>query len=246
LTFWCWYYHENNYDVTTVEVSVDGMEWIQLDNSCTGSHQSWTQKSYSLEPWVGKSVFIRFRAMTDDNTLREGFYVDDISPVPDFDSEVVISSNITDTFYTFVSKPDEKYWYNVRGYNAAYGWGSCYSSLKSIGVGVGVSEEKRENKAFFFSVFPNPFRDEVCINLGMDSFDNTRDRDVGCKMEDISINIYSVSGRSVKNFRISQFPISKVVWDGRDNMGRRLPAGVYYLKLKSKSRTLNKKLIMLD
>jgi len=241
LTFWCWYYLENNFDVATVEVSVDGMEWIQLDNTFTGSQQNWTQKSYSLEPWVGKSVFIRFRAMTDDMVLNEGIYIDDISPVPNFSSEVVVSSNITDTCYTFTSKPDDKYWYNVRGYNSAYGWGSGYSSLKGIGVGgASISEDGKEQKPFSLSISPNPFRDRVEIRYS-----------IGEGAKGIELKIYDVTGRLVKKLGEgktpnSQFSILNYSWDGRDSKGSKLPAGVYYLILKYGNRIQSKKLILID
>jgi len=236
LTFWCWYYLEDDYDVATVEVSVNGLEWFQLDNSYTGSQQTWTRKSYSLEPWVGKSVFIRFRSMTDPNTLREGIYVDDISPTPDFASEVTVSANITDTSYTISGKSDDTYWYKVRGYNAAYGWCS-FSTLEDIVVNLaGVSEDANRTKPLTLTVSPNPFRNNVEIKLQIP------------EKSLISASIYDLSGRAVRNFLISnfQFPISRITWDGKDTNGNLLPAGVYYLRLKTQGKELNKKLIKLN
>ncbi len=230
VTFWCWYYLETNYDVATVEVSVDGMEWLQLVNSYTGSQQSWQRKSYSLQSWVGKSIFIRFRAMTDDNTLREGFYVDDISPTPDFSNEVTISNSVTDTFYSFTNKPDGQYWYKVRGSNTAYGWGS-YSVLEDIIVHfVAVAEEKEKIQPFTFSLFPNPSRGKVTFKS---SFPEKKGK----------IKIYSVAGSLVKTLDIGNGSIN---WNRRDSRGMRLPAGIYYIRLQSGSKNLNKKLILLD
>jgi carboxypeptidase T len=231
VTFWCWYSLENNYDVAVVEVSTEGLEWFQLDNRYTGSQTSWQRKAYSLEPWVGKSIYIRFRAMTDDNTLQEGFYVDDIAPVPDFTGEVTISNSIADTFYSFTSKPDGQYWYRVRGTNTAYGWGA-YSMLEDIIVHyVAVAEDGQTSAPYRFNVYPNPFRDQVAIHL------ETPARQQG------AIAIYSVSGALVRNITTEGAPL---IWNGRDANGMRLPAGIYYIKATAGNKTFQKKIILLD
>ncbi|MBM3322348.1 T9SS type A sorting domain-containing protein, partial [candidate division WOR-3 bacterium] len=79
-------------------------------------------RAYSLAPWVGRSVFIRFRYMTDDNTVGTGVYIDDVWPVPAFSGRTTISSNITDTLYSFTGKAAGTYYYRVRGRNVAWGW----------------------------------------------------------------------------------------------------------------------------
>ncbi len=122
LRFWIWYNTENNYDVVTTEVSLEGKEWVQLHDRYTGSSGGWVRRAYSLAPWVGKSVFIRFRYMTDDNTLGTGVYIDDVWPVPSFSGRTAISSSITDTFYRFTDKSPGTYYYRVRGRNVAWGW----------------------------------------------------------------------------------------------------------------------------
>jgi len=122
LRYWIWFNTENNYDVVTTEVSLEGKEWFQLHDRYTGSSGGWLRKAYSLDPWAGKSVFIRFRYMTDDNTRGTGVYVDDVSPVPAFAGRTTISSTITDTLYAFVNKAPGRYFYRVRGHNADWAW----------------------------------------------------------------------------------------------------------------------------
>jgi carboxypeptidase T len=242
LTFWCWYDLEPDFDVATVEVSVNGLEWFQLDDRYTGNQTSWQQKTYSLASWVGTSVFIRFRAMTDDYQLDEGIYIDDISPVPDFSSDVVVSSSITDTFYAFTNKPDDEYWYRVRGNNAAYGWGN-YSPLSGIGVGVGVAlpKEKDELNRMSLSVSPNPFSSTTTITFhGAQAHTSTSTQ---------AIEIYDIGGRMVRKISLLPFSFSlgaKATWDGRDNDGKRLPSGMYFLTVRGGETSLNQKLILLD
>ncbi|MEO0077537.1 MAG: M14 family zinc carboxypeptidase [candidate division WOR-3 bacterium] len=122
LRYWIWYNTETNYDVVTTEVSLEGKEWVQLHDRFTGNSNGWVRRAYSLSPWVGKSVFIRFRYMTDDNTLGTGVYIDDVWPVPSFSGRTTISSNITDTMYSFTGKAAGTYFYRARGRNVAWGW----------------------------------------------------------------------------------------------------------------------------
>ena len=133
LTFWCWYNLEKNYDVAVAEVSYDMKEWVQLGARMTDTARSWRRKAYSLEPYAGKSLYIQFRVMTDDGTLRNGFYLDDVYPVPIFGNSRIISSAITDTFYNVTVPEAGQYWYRVKGSNLANGWGD-YSILKGVTV----------------------------------------------------------------------------------------------------------------
>ncbi|MCK4995961.1 MAG: immune inhibitor A [Thermoplasmatales archaeon] len=132
LDFWCWYNLEDDYDMTFVEISTNGRSYDFLD-SFTGSSGSWEQKQYSLDDYAGESVFIRFRYITDGNTLEEGFYVDDIYPVVDWNSIVTLSDSIATNYYDITGKGDGVYYYRVKGYNSDYEW--CdFSTLEDIEV----------------------------------------------------------------------------------------------------------------
>jgi hypothetical protein len=134
VTFWVWHNLENNYDVGMCEVSLEGKEWFQLHDRYTGNSSGWARKAYSLAPWLGKSVFIRFHACSDDGTNSGGMYVDDIYPVPAFATRTTISNTITDTLYSFTGKPDGHYYYRVRGHNTWWNWGD-QSWLSDVQVG---------------------------------------------------------------------------------------------------------------
>lgn len=132
LTFQCSYEIEDNYDMAFVEVSRDGRFYEVLD-TFTGSCSAWEKYTYSLKDYEGQSIFIRFRYSTDDQTLRNGFFVDDVYPVSDFRMITTLSDTITDDMYTISSRPDGLYYYRVRGFNDAYGWGD-YSMLTKATV----------------------------------------------------------------------------------------------------------------
>ena len=91
----------------------------------------------------------------------------------------------------------------------------------------GIFEEKgvdKRNLNATVSISPNPFSNNVTINLGM--------YDAGHMMYDTELNIYDMSGRLVKQFIIphSELPIPNYVWDGTDQEGKTVPAGIYFIK----------------
>lgn len=95
-----------------------------------------------------------------------------------------------------------------------------------------------ESRILDLKVYPNPFR---------------RNTEIRCKMQDDkiernqkpSLKIYDAGGRLVK--LLSQLTLngewSIAVWDGTDDFGHKLPAGIYFCQLKSGSEKEIKKII---
>ena len=221
LSFWCWYNLESNYDVAVVEVSTDLNEWLQLDERYSGSSGSWLSKKYSLEPWADQAIYIRFRAVTDDNTLREGFYVDDISPVPNFGTITTVSSSITDTFYTLTGVPEGIHYYRVKGHNSR-GWGR-YSNIEKTTVYVGINEGVAEERQFQLSV-TSDLRN-ILLSYMLPKSDNIR------------VSIYDVTGRRVKH-------ISLYASKGNHNLTiRNLKSGIWFVNVKAGEKRLTKKVV---
>jgi len=76
-SFWTRYALEQGYDYVYVEASINGADWIVLDQY-TGTQTSWINKSYSLDGYLGHPyVFLRFRLYTDIYSQADGIYVDD-------------------------------------------------------------------------------------------------------------------------------------------------------------------------
>lgn len=134
LSFWCWYNTENGYDYTFLEVSKDGRYFDVLDKY-TGSSGNWIFKEYNLDNYNNESIFIRLRYETDGNTLQEGFYLDDISPIPEFTSINTLSNSINENYYDITGKTNGEYYYRVKGYNSQQNWGD-FSTLKKVVVSI--------------------------------------------------------------------------------------------------------------
>jgi hypothetical protein len=132
LSFWCSYEIEEEWDYAFVEVSLDGRRYDLLDKF-TGSSEGWQYREYDLNRYVGESIFVRFRYTTDARTLEDGFYIDDIYPVARFDSINTLSTTIANNHYKVEGRADGTYYYRVRGYNSAKGWGD-FSTLEEIHI----------------------------------------------------------------------------------------------------------------
>ena len=218
------------------EVSLEGKEWFQLHDRFTGNSSGWVRKAYSLAPWLGKSVFIRLRAMSDDGSNSGGMYVDDIYPVPAFATRTTISNNITDTMYAFTAKPDGRYYYRVRGHNTAWNWGD-QSPLEDIVVtagGVETPATKNQRQATILTTSPNPFSDRTLVNYALG------------RTGGVKLSVYDASGKLVRELvRGAQNPSNySVAWDGRDMAGRKLANGIYVLRLEA-DRTVTQQILML-
>ncbi len=234
LTFWLWYDLETNYDVFVAEVSENGLEWTQLHDRYEGNSGGWHREAFSLEPWAGWSVYIRFRVMSDDNTLRTGAYVDDVHPVPSFTNKTVLSSNITDTLYQITGKDPDTYWYRVRGHNAAWAWNEQGPLEDIVVIGSGIaSSPSQKYETRIMELGPNPTSGGVVIRYSL------------AESGSVELTVYDAGGRRVRALACgrTEAGMHQLRWDGRDDSGRELAAGVYYCRL-SADRTVGRRLVL--
>ncbi len=78
LSAWAKYDIEPDYDYLYGEVSTDaGVTWAKVGTPIDGA-SDWTQISYDLSPYVGKSVQFRFRYATDGGLHFDGPFLDDL------------------------------------------------------------------------------------------------------------------------------------------------------------------------
>ncbi len=137
LTFWTWYDIEIDgdgfgWDYGYAEVSLDGRKFDILA-MYTGQSGGWVREAFSLEDYVGKSVFFRFRYTTDGAVLEEGFYVDDIYPIPFYNTITTLSTTETGASYQVSGQSTGTYHYRVRGSNSEWNW--CdYSTIEPVTV----------------------------------------------------------------------------------------------------------------
>ncbi|MEO0102040.1 MAG: T9SS type A sorting domain-containing protein, partial [candidate division WOR-3 bacterium] len=98
-----------------------------------------------------------------------------------------------------------------------------------LSVFIGIAENKKETPPKL-SCSPNPFSKSTRLSLSVPNNSS-------------SLVIYDASGKVVKRFN-SLTP--NLIWDGRDETGRPLPKGIYFLKLNAGKSFVTEKVILSD
>ena len=110
----------------------------------------------------------------------------------------------------------------------------------STGGGPMGGESQILRRFYLEKIYPNPFKEKVIIRYMI--------HDTGYRIPDISLKIYDVSGRMIKSFNLESCivnQVSAVVWDGTDDYGRKLPSGVYFIRLETEEFRKTEKVILL-
>ncbi len=134
LKFWIWYAIEEDWDYFYAQVSTDGgfvftnlannlttnfnPNNLNVGNGITGFSEDWVEAIFDLSANEGQQINIRLSYFTDNFSLEEGVYLDDIQNVDFFSSDSVIASDVADTFFTFTDQAPGDYWYRVEAIDA--------------------------------------------------------------------------------------------------------------------------------
>jgi hypothetical protein len=117
--------------------------------------------------------------------------------------------------------------------NVASDTSDSFFTIIDIGISEDVYVERQGH--FRFQVGPNPFREEVLVRYT-----------VAPTGEPILLSIFDSSGRIIKklDLRASDTRESHAVWDGTDDLGMPVPAGIYFCRLRTRERTESRSLIL--
>ncbi len=137
LTFRAKYQIETDWDYAYVEISTDGVNFNTIPgnittnynpngtnrgNGITGQSSGWIEATFDLSAYVGQDIYFRFTYITDQAISYTGIYIDDIYPIMGFGAQTIISSSLTEPFYTFGPKAPGTYFYQVRARDAQNQW----------------------------------------------------------------------------------------------------------------------------
>ncbi|OYD16354.1 hypothetical protein CH333_03575 [candidate division WOR-3 bacterium JGI_Cruoil_03_44_89] len=109
--------------------------------------------------------------------------------------------------------------------------------VRVLGCGT-LGVEEIELKPTVFSMMqniPNPFVNKTVIKYQLPT---------DCH---VMVKIYDFAGRCVRQLLNANKPSGyyKIIWDGRDNRGKKLPAGIYFCRLEARKFTTTRRLTML-
>ncbi|OYD15408.1 hypothetical protein CH333_05790 [candidate division WOR-3 bacterium JGI_Cruoil_03_44_89] len=102
-----------------------------------------------------------------------------------------------------------------------------------VGVLESASRERYELVAH-----PNPFRETTVISYSIGSCGQLSvigNQPITDDLSPITLNIYDLSGRLVRQFTIYDLRFTGVTWDGRNETGETIKTGVYFIKLRTAS-----------
>jgi hypothetical protein len=114
------------------------------------------------------------------------------------------------------------------------GW---YIDDVEVPIFIGIEETKSDLKPITLQVSPNPF----CKSLHIQYSATTAQGQVQLK-------IYDATGRLIKEFPCSTSNTScptRIIWDGVDHAGTKVPAGVYFIRLETDNSTFAEKVLLL-
>uniref|UniRef100_A0A7V3VUF5 T9SS type A sorting domain-containing protein n=1 Tax=candidate division WOR-3 bacterium TaxID=2052148 RepID=A0A7V3VUF5_UNCW3 len=125
---------------------------------------------------------------------------------------------------------------NGRRANTVRIWGKFYPF-----IGIEETFLRSTPSTLTLEVYPNPFVEKTEIKYTMQK----KGLMINGKRSAISLKIYDATGRLVKSFSHLTNYQSSIVWDGTDDSGRRLPAGIYFVRLEINEFKKTEKVILL-
>jgi hypothetical protein len=215
---------DNNLDVVATGATADDVVWYEAP--------FWTK--HFIDPDLDGAACVYVADMDDDNDLdvvATGATADDVVwyEAP-FWTKHFIDPDLDGAYSVFVADMDDDNDLDVvaGGYNA--------DNIVWYENPLGIEEEIASNQPNVIGLsqpFPNPFSEKTDIRYQIP--DNSI----------VSLKIYDATGRLVKQWDNTTIQQSgHVIWDGRNNFGKRVPTGVYFLKLSTEQFSTTKQLLL--
>jgi hypothetical protein len=243
LVAWAWWDLEPGYDYWYAQASTDGgATWHSLAGTHTtnlnpsgqnegfgvtgSSGDVFVRTAFSLLPFGGQQVRLRFRCVTDAVNHNEGLYLDDITPDPRYAGVQVQDTGDPDTVFALHPIPTQPTWVQVRGYDGE-GQPSYWSDrvLFSPNVAAVLTSEGAGATDRLWGIAPNPANPRAAVRFALAAGAAPFWR----------LDCYDASGRwrgRIAEGRDGRSGGSRqAVWTGRDRDGGDLPSGVYFLRL---------------
>ncbi|MDD3052343.1 MAG: T9SS type A sorting domain-containing protein [Candidatus Cloacimonetes bacterium] len=148
----------------------------------------------------------------------------------DFDNDGIIDSELQNPSFTFIEEGVYPITLTVSN--------EISTDSVTINQQIFVSTEDNQAeslKALLFSNYPNPFNPDTKISFEL------------AKNEEVSLDIYNLKGKHVKQLILEYLPKGKHIasWDGTGNQNDKLSSGIYFIRLKVGKITFTRKTVLL-
>ncbi len=213
ISFMTWYNIEVDWDYSFVSVSSDGGETYtnisgnittntdpngnNSGNGITGSSNGeWIEATFPLDEYSGQEILIKISYVTDQMTLEEGIYFDDIYPTVGFEEYNMLVENHPDTF--LVVNHDElteakEYFFAVNSYDEE-GDVSGLSQLIQIVLDPNYTSVRSNDfipsEFSVGEIYPNPFNPTASLSIDLPI------------TSDLTISIFNIVGQKVSTLNL--------------------------------------------
>ncbi len=252
LSVWCWYNIENNYDYAYVSLTTDGgVTFANLEgnittnynpngpnqgNGITGNSNGWVHGLFLLDSYAGQAGQLALRYVTDGGVQNEGFYADEFFPLERFSSETVLDSDIQESSFVVSGRSQGDYYYQVRAKDAENQW-SGYSNREVAIVYPQTGVDNSPVPAAFSlnQNYPNPFNPQTSISFTLP------------QKSLVELSVYNILGKRVRSLLNSESEAGEhsVLFDGNNDSGQQIAAGVYFYKLNAGDFSQTRKMLFL-
>jgi len=213
---------------------IDGIGVVHPDNYLITPQILIANENYHLQFWV--------------KPLSEYFYAEHYKvKIAVTDSTNLQPDYFTDTIYeeTLQSgdwRMREIYLNDYLNQKIYIAWEHCdvsdqyYLLLDDIVVSdstTSVENDEIASQPILLRNYPNPFRNSTTISFGISNEQNKQN-------EQKSISIYNIKGQRVRQFSILNSQLS-IIWNGKDDFGKKVSAGVYLYRLNIGNKTVAEK-----
>jgi hypothetical protein len=254
-----WYDIETNWDYAYLEVSTDGgLTWETIPgnlttnydpngnnrgNGITGSSSGWVEAVFPLTSYLGMDLELQYNYVMDASVLEEGIYVDVPGPIPSYESKSLVVSGTTDTTLAIVPHETGDFTYRVRGRDSE-DQASAWSNSKTITIDdiTAVGDSPRLASRLGPN-YPNPFNPVTRIPYTVGSTESLDGRPVK-----VQLGIYNIAGQRIARVIDRELTpgVYEAVWNGKTDLGRIAPSGVYFARLNvAGEQFLTRKLVLL-
>jgi len=168
-------------------------------------------------------------------------YTLQVCPNVYFFSDLIEEADIVETSAVVNSlTPGTRYYWRVKAHNSA--GNSSYSNIFTFTTEAVVSNENNSETVIseLLGNYPNPFNPETTIDFVVgNELKRSSQKVVG--------RVYNIKGQMVKELIHAELTPNKysLVWKGVDSHGNSVASGVYYMRLKIGSKTINSKMVLM-
>jgi hypothetical protein len=225
---------DNSFDVYLVKIDSLGNPMWTRRHSEVGWGEAYSAKQ------ISDGYFIVAGAHEPSGNNDFNVYLSRTYPTGYLQWSTSFGGNECDIGYSVIETSDSSY--VIAGMTKSFGSGLSDVYLIKTEQDLGIQERidrRSQTRDLRLLCHPNPFISATTITLHGES-ENRRNGET-------VIQIFNIAGRKVRSLSVlsSPFSVPSYVWDGRDERGNEVCAGIYYLRLKGEENIIQKKLIKL-